>query len=212
MKALVVIGAHSETAVRVRDRVGFKWFSNVSHSFNYGYLFSVLIIGFTVFQVIVWCILSLACHMSSKFHEHPRLPSSSVLMGLGLSKLYLSLLWISSIWHRSPFVVFFCVVRKLHPIQSDSGRYQWSICIPSLMVCLCRMSSCSWFLSLRVRELTGSYCLQTLKQAKECTLTVFQQAQHPSKSNCNYKRIVNTWFKQCTLGHLNPTNLKGWLN
>ena len=83
---LVVIGAHNESTVRFGDRVGFKWFSNVSHSFNYGYLFSVLIIGFTVFQVIVWCILSLACHMSSKFHEHPRLPSSSVLMGLGLSK------------------------------------------------------------------------------------------------------------------------------
>lgn len=86
MKALVVIGAHNESTVKFGDRVGFKWFSNVSHSFNYGYLFSVLIIGFTVFQVIVWCILSLACHMSSKFHEHPRLPSSSVLMGLGLSK------------------------------------------------------------------------------------------------------------------------------
>ena len=128
MKALVVIGAHSETAVRVRDRVGFKWFSNVSHSFNYGYLFSVLIIGFTVFQVIVWCIVSLACHMSSKFHEHPRLPSSSVLMGLGLSKnmwylkLYLSLLRISSIWHRSPFVVFsvlFVNYIRFSPIPDD---------------------------------------------------------------------------------------------
>ena len=53
MKALVVIGAHYESTVRFGDRVGFKWFSNVSHSFNYGYLFSVLIIGFTVFQVIV---------------------------------------------------------------------------------------------------------------------------------------------------------------